>query len=94
MDEWLKEIAPGDKLHKWFSHGLNKYEEFRKRYAKEVEDKSGILARIKIEEKKGTVTILFSAKDTEHNSATRHSIPLPLPSPKRLRAGRHRREGR
>ena len=70
IDEWLKEIAPSDKLRKWFSHDPKKYEEFKKRYAKELEDKSGILARIKTEAKKGTVTILFSAKDTEHNNAT------------------------
>jgi uncharacterized protein YeaO (DUF488 family) len=70
MDEWLKEIAPSDKLRKWFSHDPKKYEEFKKRYAKELEDKSVILKRIKSESKKGTITILFSAKDTEHNNAT------------------------
>jgi uncharacterized protein YeaO (DUF488 family) len=70
MDEWLKEIAPSDKLRKWFSHDPKKYEEFKKRYAKELEDKSEILKRIKSESKKGTITILFSAKDTEHNNAT------------------------
>ncbi len=41
-----------------------------KRYAKELEDKSEILKRIKSEARKGTVTILYSAKDTEHNNAT------------------------
>jgi uncharacterized protein YeaO (DUF488 family) len=69
MDEWLKEIAPSDELRKWFSHDPKKYEEFKKRYAKELEDKSGILERIRREAKKGRVTILFSAKDTEHNNA-------------------------
>jgi uncharacterized protein YeaO (DUF488 family) len=70
MDEWLKEIAPSDKLRKWFSHDPKKYEEFKKRYVKELEDKSEILERIRREAKKGRVTILFSAKDTEHNNAT------------------------
>ena len=70
MDEWLKEIAPSDKLRKWFSHDPEKYAESKKRYAKELEDRSGILARIRADPKKGTVTILFSAKDTEHNNAT------------------------
>jgi len=70
MDEWLKEIAPSDKLRKWFSHDPKKYQEFKKRYTKELEDKSEILRRIKREAKKGRVTILFSAKDTEHNNAT------------------------
>ena len=70
VDLWLKEIAPSDKLRKWFSHDPKKYEEFKRRYAKELEDKSEILKRIKSESKKGTITILFSAKDTEHNNAT------------------------
>lgn len=70
MDEWLKEIAPSDKLRKWFSHDPKKYGEFKKRYTKELEDKSEILKRIKREARKGRVTILFSAKDTEHNNAT------------------------
>jgi uncharacterized protein YeaO (DUF488 family) len=69
MDEWLKEIAPSDKLRKWFSHDPKKYEEFKKRYIKELEDKSEILKRIKSEAKKGWVTILFSAKDTKYNNA-------------------------
>ena len=69
MDEWLKEIAPSDKLRKWFSHDPKKYEEFKKEYTEELEDKSEILKRIKGEAKTGRVTILFSAKDTEHNNA-------------------------
>ena len=70
MDEWLKEIVPSDKLRKWFSHDPKKYAEFKKKYAKELEDKSGILARIKTEAKNGRIRILFSVKDTEHNNAT------------------------
>ena len=70
MDEWLKEIAPSDQLRKWFSHDPKKYEEFKKKYARELESKTEILTRIKTEAKKGRVTILFSAKDTEHNNAT------------------------
>jgi uncharacterized protein YeaO (DUF488 family) len=70
MDEWLEEIAPSDKLRKWFSHDPKKYQEFKKRYTKQLEDKSEIQKRIKSEARKGRVTILFSAKDTEHNNAT------------------------
>lgn len=69
MDEWLKEISPSDALRRWFSHDPAKYQEFKKRYAKELEGKSEVLERIKQEAKKGTVTLLFSAKDTEHNNA-------------------------
>jgi uncharacterized protein YeaO (DUF488 family) len=70
IDEWLKEIAPSDELRKWFSHDPSKYQEFKKRYTKELEQKKGLVEQIRNEARKGTVTLLFSAKDTEHNNAT------------------------
>jgi uncharacterized protein YeaO (DUF488 family) len=70
MDEWLKEVSPSDRLRKWFGHDPSKYAEFKRRYKKELEEHSGILERIRKEAKKGTVTLLFSAKDVEHNNAT------------------------
>ena len=70
IDEWLKEISPSDTLRKWFGHDPSKYEEFKKRYVKELEKHSESLERIRKEAKKATVTLLFSAKDVEHNNAT------------------------
>ncbi len=70
IDEWLKDVAPSDELRKWFSHDPSKYQEFKKRYGKELEKKLELLERIKKEAKKETLTLLFSAKDTEHNNAT------------------------
>ncbi len=70
IDEWLKEISPSDSLRKWFGHDPSKYPEFKKRYRKELEKHSEILERIRKEGKKEIVTLLFSAKDVEHNNAT------------------------
>ncbi len=70
IDEWLKEIAPSDGLRKWFSHDPAKYQEFKRRYFKELEEKSDLIEKIRSEGRKGRVTLLFSAKDTEHNNAT------------------------
>ena len=70
IDEWLKDISPSDSLRKWFGHDPSKYAEFKRRYTKELEKRSEILERIKKEAKKETVTLLFSAKDVEHNNAT------------------------
>ncbi len=70
IDEWLKEISPSDGLRKWFGHDPSKYEEFKRRYTKELEKHSEIIERIRGEGKKGTVSLLFSAKDVEHNNAT------------------------
>jgi uncharacterized protein YeaO (DUF488 family) len=70
VDLWLKEIAPTDELRKWFSHDPARWEEFKKRYAKELESKQNLVRGIQqMEKKTGTVTLLYSAKDTEHNNA-------------------------
>jgi uncharacterized protein YeaO (DUF488 family) len=70
IDLWLKEIAPSDELRKWFAHDPQKWEEFKKKYAKELATKQELLNEIRqTEKKKGTVTFLYSAKDTEHNNA-------------------------
>jgi len=70
VDLWLKEVAPSDDLRKWFSHDPKKWQEFKKRYEKELKDKQELLRKMKQAEKeKGTVAILYSAKDEEHNQA-------------------------
>jgi len=69
IDEWLKDIAPSDKLREWFSHDPDKWLEFKNRYKKELKDKSDILERLRKESKTKTVTLLFSARDVEHNNA-------------------------
>ncbi len=69
IDEWLKEIAPSDGLRKWFSHDPSKWQEFKNRYKKELKNKSETTEKLRAEAKKGQVTLLFSAKDVEHNNA-------------------------
>jgi uncharacterized protein YeaO (DUF488 family) len=77
IDLWLKEIAPSDELRKWFSHDPEKWEEFKKKYAKELATKQELLNEIRQTEKeKGTVTLLYSARDTEHNNAVALKIIL------------------
>ena len=69
IDEWLKDIAPSDELRKWFAHDPKKWKEFKERYKKELKDKDEILARLKKEMRQGDVTLLYSARDEEHNNA-------------------------
>jgi len=70
IDEWLRDIAPSDGLRKWFSHDPSRYQEFKRRYAKELQQKQELVEQVRNEAKRGTVTLLFSAKDAEHNNAT------------------------
>ena len=69
IDEWLKEIAPSDELRKWFGHDPARWEEFRERYRRELEARTEILDRLRALAGKGTVTLLFAAKDEKHNNA-------------------------
>ncbi|MBN9133800.1 MAG: hypothetical protein ABS69_12070 [Nitrosomonadales bacterium SCN 54-20] len=69
VDIWLKELAPSAGLRKWFGHDPDKWTEFKKRYRVELEENDEQLARLREEIKKGAVTLLYGAKDEEHNDA-------------------------
>jgi uncharacterized protein YeaO (DUF488 family) len=71
LDMWLKEIAPSDDLRKWFGHEEDRWDEFQKRYADELEPWEGVLVPVVafLERDHGTVTLLFGAKDEERNNA-------------------------
>ncbi len=67
---WLRDIAPSDKLRKWFSHDVKKWLEFQKRYKKELKSRKELIDKIKdVEKRNKTITLLFSAKDISHNNA-------------------------
>ena len=66
---WLKDVSPSPDLRKWFGHDPDKWTEFQKRYRKELKNNSDAWQPILDAAKKGNVTLLYSAKDTEHNSA-------------------------
>ena len=70
IDLWLKEIAPSDELRKWFSHDPEKWTDFKDKYKIELADKLESIKKIKeIKKKEKIVTLLYAAKDEEHNNA-------------------------
>ena len=69
VDLWLKEIAPGTMLRKWFGHDPDKWNEFRKRYLLELDQNKEQVILLKEHLKNGTVTLLYGTKDEEHNEA-------------------------
>ena len=69
VDLWLREIAPSDELRKWFGHDPEKWREFRRRYFAELEAKAELVAQVRDRARVGVVTLLFGAKDEEHNQA-------------------------
>lgn len=69
IDLWLKDVAPSDSLRKWFNHDAKKWEEFQKRYEKELKGKHDLLGLIKEKASHQKVSLLFASKETEHNNA-------------------------
>ncbi len=69
IDHWLKEIAPSDDLRKWFGHDQEKWGAFRARYRGELEGKDEAIAFLREKAGEGTLTLIYAAKDTEHNNA-------------------------
>ena len=69
VDLWLKEIAPSTALRKWFSHEPSKWEEFKKRYSVELDKNNEQISLLEREVSEGKVTLVYGAKDQEHNGA-------------------------
>jgi uncharacterized protein YeaO (DUF488 family) len=66
---WIKEVAPSTELRKWFGHRPERWREFRRRYKKELRTNADAWSPILDASKRGTVTLLYSAHDLEHNGA-------------------------
>jgi uncharacterized protein YeaO (DUF488 family) len=68
---WEKDLAPSTALRNWFGHDLERWTEFRERYLRELDDpqKQRLLEGLAAQARKGTVTLIYSARDTEHNQA-------------------------
>ena len=66
---WLKEVAPSKDLRKWFGHDPKKWPAFRSWYFHELESQPEAVNTLIQEAEKGAVTLVFAAKDTEHNNA-------------------------
>ncbi len=66
---WLKEVAPSDALRQWFKHDPARWEEFQRRYHADLEQKPPAWQPILRAARDGRVTLLFAAKDTDHNNA-------------------------
>jgi DNA-3-methyladenine glycosylase len=70
VDLWLRRIAPSDELREWYGHELERWPEFRERYRDELASHGDLVGLLHdIEHHRGVVTLLFGAKDEEHNEA-------------------------
>ncbi|HUK99890.1 MAG TPA: DUF488 family protein [Nitrospirota bacterium] len=69
IDEWIKELAPSNELRKWFNHDPNKWEQFKKRFFKELLGKRNMIEWITSAARQDTITLLFGSKEERFNNA-------------------------
>ena len=69
IDCWLKEIAPSSELRRWFGHDPSRWEEFRRRYRAELSARPELLDRLRALAEQGTLTLVYAARDEDHNQA-------------------------
>ena len=69
IDLWLKELAPSAALRQWFGHDPAKWSTFRARYFRELQTNGAAVEQLMAHVRHGTVTLVYGAKDQEHNDA-------------------------
>ena len=69
LDEWDRELAPSTELRQWFGHEPRRFEEFRRRYTRELRPKRTSIAALRRRARAGTVTLVYAARDPDHNDA-------------------------
>ena len=69
LDEWDRELPPSTALREWFGHEPRRFEEFRRRYVEELRSERPRLSDLRRRARHGTLTLVYSARDTEHNDA-------------------------
>ena len=69
VDSWLKEIATSTELRQWFGHDPARWPEFLRRYTEELRQHEAVLNEIRALARKGTVTLVYGARDEMHNDA-------------------------
>ncbi len=69
LDEWVRELAPSDELRRWFGHDPARFDEFRRRYSDELAAHADLLEELRTRARTETLTLVYGARDTEHNDA-------------------------
>ncbi len=69
LDEWARDLAPSTELRRWFAHDPARFGEFRRRYSAELAAQEGKLRELRRRARAGTVTLVYGARDAEHNDA-------------------------
>jgi uncharacterized protein YeaO (DUF488 family) len=69
IDEWMRDVAPSTRLRQWFGHDPDKWDEFQRRYFRELEAQPDAVRALRARARRGRVTLVYGARDPDHNQA-------------------------
>lgn len=69
LDDWERELPPSTELRQWFGHEPSRFAEFRRRYVEELQGERPRLSALRRHARTGTLTLVYAARDPEHNDA-------------------------
>ncbi len=69
VDRWMRDLAPSTELRRWFGHDPSRWDEFRRKYARELREREDLLAEVRSLGRQGRITLVFGARDETHNDA-------------------------
>jgi uncharacterized protein YeaO (DUF488 family) len=69
LDEWMRDLAPSTELREWFNHEPDRFRQFRSRYRRELRGHADQLDELRRRGSEGRVTLVYAARDQEHNNA-------------------------
>jgi uncharacterized protein YeaO (DUF488 family) len=69
VDLWLREVAPSTELRRWFAHDAAKWEQFKRRYTAELDERPALIGELLALASEGDLVLLYAARDGEHNNA-------------------------
>jgi len=69
IDRWMKDVAPSTELRQWFGHDPERWQEFHRRYAKELQQHTTAIDELRDLARHDTITLVFGSRDEEHNDA-------------------------
>jgi uncharacterized protein YeaO (DUF488 family) len=91
IDEWRRDLSPSRQLRKWFDHDPERWEGFQRRYARELQKKSDAVRELVDRVERGRVTLVYGARDTDHNNAIALRAFLEQKMTEKKGSGRSRR---
>ena len=88
IDNWMKDISPSNALRRWFNHEPDRWQDFQRRYQREISEHADLLGDLRRRARRGAITLVYAARNEQFNDAVvLRKVILGRPAPRRSAHG-------